>query len=660
MSTIFDVSGRLRPRVMSSPPAGAWGIAVRRPALKSVLVAAGLAVLFFTALTASEKAKAQRGRIAPEAASGQEAKTLVTAKRFMVVAAHPLAVAAGYEIIQKGGSAVDAAIAVQMVLNLVEPQSSGIGGGAFLLHYDRETGQVTSFDGRETAPAAAKPDRFLGADGRPLPFFQVVRSGLSVGVPGLIAMLAKAHETKGRLPWADLFAPAIRLATNGFEVTRRLSLSLAWVGPDHFAPEARRYFFPGGIVLTPGTVLKNPEFAKSLRAIAARGPSAFYSGPIAQAMVAAVRRPELAGDLTLDDLQNYQAKLRPPVCFAYRSNTICGMGAPSSGGLTVAQTLKLLAPFDLSARETVSKQGAASPGDPRAPASGDVGGTTGADDTDHGGPQRNAGDETAVQARLPAMHLVAEAEKLAYADRNRYLADPDFVAVPNGYLDDGYLEGRRRQIDPAAAMSGRPLAGRPPGSDNTIGENAGRGRPGTSHISIVDRDGDAVSMTTTIEGAFGSGLWAAGFLLNNELTDFSFRPVDRDGRPMANRVMGGKRPRSSMAPTLVLDADGKLKAVIGSPGGSRIILYVIKALVGVLDWGLDAQQAADFVNFGSRGRAFELEVSRAKPATALRLESLGHDVRPDVMVSGLHIIVVRDGRLEGGADPRREGVAMGD
>ncbi len=593
-----------------------------RTVIPRAAVACALIALVAVVWAARAPVHADRGRIAPEPATGVAQKSVATGERFMVAAANPYAVEAGVEILDAGGSAVDAAIAVQMVLNLVEPQSSGIGGGAFLVHYEAETRAVTTYDGRETAPAAAKPDRFLAADGTPMPFFSAVKSGLSVGVPGVVAMLGEAHAARGRLPWADLFAPAIKLAREGFVVSRRLTLSLMWFGADRFSPEARDYFFPGGAAVATGSVLKNPAFADTLETIARDGPRAFYEGDIAKAIVTAVNGAETTlSDMTLRDLESYAAIERAPVCTDYRAFRICGMGPPSSGGITVAQTLKLVEPI--------------------------------------------AAYRTGADAdRVTGMHLIAEAQKLAYADRNAYLADPDFVTIPGGLLDPTYLAERRALIAADRAIRDMPPAGRPPGAGGPAGLDASEGRPGTSHISIVDAAGNAVSMTTTIEGAFGSGLWAAGFLLNNELTDFSFRPADGDGKPIANRVEGGKRPRSSMAPTIVMRSDGSLRAVVGSPGGSRIILYVTKALVGLLDWQLDAQQAADLINFGSRGRGFELEVAQEATALGLRFSGLGHEVRPDVMVSGLHIIQVRDTEagqrvLEGGADPRREGVAVG-
>lgn len=580
----------------------------------------------------STAAIAQRARIAPEAATGHVDKPLATARTYMVSAANPLAVEAGRRVLQDGGSAVDAAIAVQLVLNLVEPQSSGIGGGAFLLHWDAEAKKLTTYDGRETAPAAARPDRFL-RDGRPIAFDNAVHSGLSIGVPGLVRLLETAHQRHGKLPWQRLFDPAIELAENGFPVSPRLNLLLTWMGPDNFDPAARRLFFDEhGSARPVDFNLKNPAFADTLRQIAEVGSRASYTGPIAEAIVAAVAgAPNAAGDITLADLESYSIEERPPVCINYRRHRVCGMGPPSSGGIAVAQTLKLLEPLDL-----------------------------------------GRGPEAALNPA--AMHLIAEAEKLAFADRDHYLADPAFVEVPATLLDPGYMDQRRTLIDPEAAMP-KPAPGLPPGTQRqAFGADGTLESVGTSHISIVDSAGNAVSMTTTIESAFGSRVLAAGFLLNNELTDFSFRPQDKEGRAIANAVAPGKRPRSSMAPTLVFDENGQLEAVLGSPGGSRIILYVVKALIALIDWELDPQAAAALVNFGSRGGPFEIEYD---PATnwealvrpwlstpslwqAIRMRPFGHSIAPDLLTSGLHIIVVRRDGLEGGADPRREGIALGD
>jgi gamma-glutamyltranspeptidase/glutathione hydrolase len=536
----------------------------------------------------------------------------------MVSAANGYAAEAGREILRAGGSAIDAAIAAQLVLNLVEPQSSGIGGGAFILYWDAAKSQLKAYDGRETAPASAQPDRFL-VDGRPMPFGEAVRSGRSVGVPGLVRLLETVHRHHGRLPWARLFEPAIRLAETGFEVSPRLHLLLRWEGPESFVPQARAYFFTGtGNAWPIGYELKNPAFAATLRRIAEEGARGFYEGPVAQAIVEAVAAaPVAAGGMTLQDLAGYTVKEREPLCITYRGLKVCGVGPPSSGGPTVAQTLKLLEPFDL-----------------------------------------GKGPAAAMQTRV--LHLIAEAETLAYADRDRYLADPDFVTIPDGLLDPLYLDRRRALIDPLKAME-KAKPGEPPGlGRQSFGRDATIENAGTSHISIIDGEGNAVAMTTTIEGTFGSHNWAAGFLLNNELTDFSFLPADGQGRPIANAVGPGKRPRSSMAPTIVFDEKGGVKAVLGSPGGSRIILYVVKTLIALIDWGMDAQAAADLLNFGSQGQGFEIELGDSAVLTALKLKAFGHRIVPEMMNSGTHIVLKRSERLEGAADRRREGAALGD
>jgi gamma-glutamyltranspeptidase / glutathione hydrolase len=563
-------------------------------------------------------APAQEFRPAPEAASGTTEKSLVIAKRHMVVAAEPEAAEAGREMLRQGGSAVDAAIATELVLGLVEPQSSGLGGGVFITLWDAKSRSVTTFDGRETAPAAAKPDRFL-KDGKPMKFEDAVLSGLSVGVPGLVRTLYAAHEKYGKLPWAKLFEPAIKLAENGFPISPRLAVLLQSESAEKFTPEARAYFYESGI--TPraeGSLLKNPEYAASLRIIAEKGPEAFYSGSIADAIVKAVSEaPSIRGDITAADLAGYVAKEREPVCAGYRGRQVCGVGPPSSGALTVGAVLKLIEPFP-------EVQG-----------------------------------PSAVMT-APAMHIIAEAEKLAFADRNQYIADPDRVAVPSGLLEDAYIAERRKLIDLKKAML-KPEAGFPPGlAKKTFGADATHEVPGTTQVSIIDDDGNALAMTATIESAFGSHLWAKGFLLNNELTDFSFVPVDATGAAIANAVEGGKRPRSSMAPTIVLGADGSPEIVTGSPGGSQIILYVVKTLVAMLDWGLDAQQAATLPNFGSQGGPFLIEYSLPIVWPAYELTSYGQAITGATMTSGVNTIARRNGSLEGGADPRREGVALGD
>jgi len=580
----------------------------------------------------STNVHAQRARIAPEAASNRATKSATTAKTYMIAAANPLAVKAGLEMLARGGSAVDAAIAVQLVLNLVEPQSSGLGGGAFLLHWNSATKTLKTYDGREQAPASAHPNRFL-RQGKRIPFRKAVKSGLSIGIPGLARLLAHAHSRHGKLPWKALFQPAINLAEQGFRVSSRLALLLYLQGPETFVPSARAYFFDKTGASRPiGYLLKNPDFARTLRLLRDQGAASFYEGPIANSIIEAVRAaPNFKGDITAADLKAYRVIERPPICITYRRHNICGMGPPSSGAITVAQAMKILEHFEL------------------------------------GTSPRDA-------LRPSLMHLIAEAEKLAFADRNRYLADPEFVAIPTGLLNETYLAARAKLIDPRRAATSPPAPGLPPSTSlQKFGKDATKESVGTSHISIIDANGNAVSMTTTIESAFGSGSWAGGFLLNNELTDFSFHPKDRQGRPIANRVESGKRPRSSMAPTMVFDQQGRLEMVLGSPGGSRIILYVIKALVGIIDWKLDPQTTAAMINFGSRGKSFELEYDAAfttvdilapwrhAPAIwhAIRMKPLGHRIRPDWMTSGLHILVRRNGIILGAADPRREGIARG-
>ena len=555
----------------------------------------------------------------PEIASGFTPKPLVKAKRHMVVAAQPLAAEAGLAMLRKGGSAIDAAIATQMVLNLVEPQSSGIGGGAFILYWDKQKNELAGFDGRETAPSAASPDLFLDADGKPLPPDVAMASGLSVGAPGVLAALKLAHDKFGKLPWAELFQPAIDLARDGFPISPRLAKQLAEVDPGSFAPEARAYFFDAdGKPWPAGHQLINAALADTLATIARDGPDAFYKGDIASDIARAVRSdPRKPGQLVPEDLASYRAKEREAVCAPYRAYRVCGAALPSSGGITVSQVLGLIDPYDLGPAAL---------------------GATG-------------------------VHIVAEAERLAFADRARYLADSDFISVPvGGLLDSGYLASRRALLDPARAQT-HVTAGEPPNTrQGAFGKDATREAHGTSQISIVDDEGDAFSMTTSIEQAFGSRLMVRGFLLNNQLTDFSFMPTDESGSPVANRVEGGKRPRSSMDPTLVFanGADGGLRYVLGSPGGPAIILYNVKTIVGLIDWKLDPAQASALANFGGAEDAVLLEPGPHLDALAASLQAMGHDVRRVPLTSGEHIIAVTDEGLEGGADPRREGVALGD
>ena len=553
----------------------------------------------------------------PKGESGFLPKPLVKAKRHMVVAAHPLAAEAGLAILRQGGSAVDAGIAVQMVLNLVEPQSSGIGGGGYILHWDKSAKRLTSIDGRETAPAAASPELFLDEAGKPLPRDAAMASGLSVGVPGALAALKLAHDQYGKLPWAELFQPAIDLARAGFPVWPRLAKMIAETDPSSFAPQARRYFFDAqGRPWPSGYKLANPALAETFELIAREGPGAFYEGEIARDIASAVANdPRRPGKLTVGDLAAYRAKERESVCVLYRANRVCGMGPSSSGAVAVGQTLALIEPFDLG------------------PAPLDV----------------------------RAAHIIAEAERLALADRARYLADSDFVPMPlAGLLDPGYLAERRALIDPERAQ-GQVAAGSPPNTrQGAFGLDRSQEQAGTSQISIVDDAGNAFSMTTSIETAFGARSMVRGFLLNNQLTDFSFSPADEEGRAIANRVEGGKRPRSAMDPTIAFGEDGALRYVLGSPGGPAIILYNVKTIVALVDWGLDAAEAAALVNFGGGEKALLLEPGTAWDQLAASLEAMGHTVRRVPLTSGQHVVAVTPAGLEGGADPRREGVALGD
>ena len=531
----------------------------------------------------------------------------------MVAAANPLAAEAGMVMLRQRGSAVDAAIATALVLGLVEPQSSGLGGGAFLLNYDAKSRAVAAYDGRETAPGSASETLFLTDEGQPMSFWDAVIGGRSVGTPGLLRMLELAHNEHGRLPWATLFQPAIRLAENGFAVSPRLHALIA--GDDHLKryPATAAYFHDAaGNPLPVGTLLKNQAYADTLRAVAEGGADAFYKGPVAVDIATAVRgASDNPGYLSYVDLRSYRAKRREALCLPYRQWTVCGMPPPTSGGVAVLQILKLLEPFDLAALPPASPE---------------------------------------------AIHLVAEASRLAFADRSRFLADSDFVAVPLAeLLDPAYLAARSRLIDPAASMgeASPGLASAQALSPKQLDP------PSTSHLSVVDAEGNAVSMTASIEGAFGSHLMARGFLLNNELTDFSFSP-SADGRAVANRVQPGKRPRSSMSPTLVLDREGRFVMAIGSPGGSRIIGYTAKAIIAVLDWNLSMQAAVALPNFANRNGATDLEAGTAVESAKAALEALGQEVNVREMTSGLHGIR-RTGRgLEGGADPRREGVVLGE
>ncbi|MGF1475681.1 MAG: gamma-glutamyltransferase [Geminicoccaceae bacterium] len=534
----------------------------------------------------------------------------------MVAAANPLAAQAGFNVLEAGGSAADAAVAIQMVLGLVEPQSSGIGGGAFLVYWDAANKTLTTLDGREKAPAAADPDYFLSEDGEPLEFWDAVVGGRSVGVPGTVKLMETLHQTYGRQDWASLLAPAIELAENGFEVSPRLNESIAEARElDAFDMTEAYFFTEQGEPLPAGERLTNQAYADTLKGIAAEGSSAFYTGPVAQGIVDTVAaHGTLTGIMTLDDLAAYEVVEREPVCLPYRGFEVCGMGPPSSGALTVGQILGMLSHFDL-------------PG---------------------------------IGMGTDAAHLLAEAGKLAFADRALYMADSDFVRMPvEGLLDPTYLTLRAQQIRLDEAMEAAE-AGNPPWREAALyAPDRDMELGGTSHFVVRDPDGNAVSVTTTVESGFGSRLMTNGFILNNELTDFSRTP-EENGRPVANRVEGGKRPRSSMAPTIVLGEDGEPHLLIGSPGGSRIIGYVAQATIAVLDWGMDPQSAVDLGHVINRNGGTDLEEGTAVAGYEEALVARGHEVEVRDLTSGLHAILIDGDRLLGGADPRREGVAIGD
>ncbi len=567
----------------------------------------------------------------PEAASGNNAKPGWAYARQAVAAANPLATDAGHQVLRAGGSALDAAIAVQMVLGLVEPQSSGIGGGAFLLHFDGK--RATAHDGRETAPAGARSDMFMD-QGKPIPFDDAVQSGHSVGVPGAVRMLEAAHRQHGHLPWAQLFAPAITLAEQGFRVSPRLHALLQADPHLKKDPLALRFFYNAqGQAWPVGHVLRNPEYAHVLRRIANEGGRALHEGRVAQAIVARTAQAPRPGTLSLQDLKSYQPKEREALCFDHtatsRAYRICGFPPPSSGQIAIGQILGML------------------------------------------GHTQSQGPELAGGLPSPDfLHRYTQASRLAFADRAQFVADPDFVKAPAGdwrsLLAPDYLR-ERSQLIGTQAMKTAP-AGQPGGRTTSFAPMPTQTEYGTSHISVVDAQGRAVAMTTTIEAAFGSRRMVStdpsrpgGFLLNNELTDFSLAPADAQGRPIANRVEPGKRPRSSMSPTLVFDkATGQLLMSGGSPGGALIIHYTAKLLTGTLHWGLNAQQAIDLPNFGSLGGPTLLEAQRFERRTVDALQARRHEVREMDMTSGLQAIERTPRGWFGGADPRREGVVLGD
>ncbi|GKS73763.1 gamma-glutamyltransferase [Acidovorax sp. SUPP950] len=594
---------------------------------------------------------------APEPASGYKVgKTAVYAKQYMVSTANPLASRAGCEVLRQGGSAVDAAVAVQMVLGLVEPQSSGLGGGAFMLHYDAAQKKVQAYDGRETAPAAATENylRWVSDSDRTLPQPGGARaSGRSIGTPGAVRMLEMAYQDHGKLKWSELLQPAVKLASDGFQISGRMASAIAGATTGLSRdPEAVAYFFnadgtPKGL----GTLIKNPAYATTLNTIASGGADAFYTGPVAQGIVNKIKvtsggTPTVAitpGLTEMSDLANYRAKRRDPVCTTYRDYWVCGMSPPSSGGIAVASALGILENFNLANYKPT------------------------AIDIEGGKPS------------VMGVHLVSEAERLAYADRDKYIADTDFVSLPGGspaaMLDKTYLRNRAGLISMTKSM-GTAVAGdlsNKPAGVSLIDEK------GTTHFTIVDKQGNAVVMTTTVEAGMGSFHMTQGFLLNNQLTDFSATPTDSTGAVVANRVEAGKRPRSSMAPTLVFKkaADGSMGDFLmgtGSPGGGTIIQYVVKTVVGALDWGLDAQQATSLVDFGASNSpttslggehpAINSSNGGNNDPLITGLRALGHTVSTSAQSSGTSTIirVQRNGEsvLQGGADPRREGVVLGD
>ena len=552
-------------------------------------------------------------------AAGSAQAEAPIAKKHMIVTDSPFATDAGLQMLRAGGSAVDAAIAAQMVLTLVEPESTGIGGGAFVVLFDPKAKKVTTFDGREMAPASATPGMFLDASGKPRAHGDAIPGGLSVGVPGDVAMLWLAHEKYGKLPWAKLFQPAIALSEKGFPVTRKLSTLLREYPQLAKMPDIRAYFYkPDGSPYAEGEILKNPELAHTLRMIAKDGPKGFYEGPVAQAIVDKVQHaPIHPAGMTLDDLKDYVAKERPPVCGTYRAYRLCSMGPPSSGGVAVIQILDMLerfAPKDLQ------------PG------------------------------------TLSQAHLFTQASRLAFADRAKYMADSDFIPVPvAGLTDRGYTLSRSKLIDPARDM-GKAEAGTPPIKHASI-DFAPQRSPqpqGTSHLSIVDDSGEAVAMTTTVESVLGSKMMAKGFVLNNQLTDFSFDPVI-DGKPVANAPAPKKRPLSAMSPTIVFDANGKFKIATGSPGGPLIIDYTAQSILNLIDGRQTPAKAAAEPHVANLNTPTLIEKGTSAEALIPQLEAMGHQIaEPIVEQSGVNIIERVKGGYLGAADPRRDGNARGD
>jgi gamma-glutamyltranspeptidase/glutathione hydrolase len=529
-----------------------------------------------------------------------------------VIAANPLAVQAGLEVLRRGGSAVDAAIAVQAMLSLVEPQSSGVGGGAFMTYYDAPAKRVTIYDGREVAPAQATPDMFVGPDGKPLPFATAVLSGRATGVPGAVKMLAMAHGEHGRLPWSGLFGDAQRTAQQGFTVSPRLERMIHGDAPENAAPDVKSYFSkPDGTLLDAGDTLRNPAYAEFLGRLASQGPDALYKGSTAAKIVARTRAGPLGGSMTMVDLASYAPTKREPLCRHYRVYQVCVPPPPSSG-------VALLQLFGLLEHTDIAKRG---PNDPQ------------------------------------AWYLFAEASRIMYADRDRYVGDPAFVEVPlAGLLAPAYIAERARLIGPVAGPP--PVAGMPSGA--TVAARDTTLEPtGTSHFIVGDAQGNVVSMTTTVESIFGSGRMVDGFFLNNQMTDFAFLPRDAEGRPAANAVAPGKRPRSSMTPLVMLAPDGRFAGAFGSAGGNAILAYVAKTMVAAIDWNLPTQEAVAAPNLVARGSYFNGEVTKFSPEILAALRAKGIDLKPGQGEdSGVHAVMIRNGRIDGGYDPRREGVVL--
>ncbi|ETX10049.1 gamma-glutamyltransferase [Marinomonas ushuaiensis DSM 15871] len=554
--------------------------------------------------------------VAPEAATGIQVQTLTHANKFMVATANPVASQAGYDVLKAGGSAIDALVAVQMTLGLVEPQSSGLGGGAFVVYYDAKEQKLTTFDGRETAPMAATPELFQDDKGEPLSFYTAVVGGRSVGTPGTVKLMGELHDKYGTLPWKDLLEPAAKIAQEGFIVSPRLAEAIK--GSAEYLsryPKTKSYFFNyDGTPVEAGSRMTNTAYYKTLNLLAVYGPDEFYTGQIAKDIVSQVQIiADNPGVLSEQDFANYTVKERTPVCLPYKKFDVCGMGPPSSGALTVGQILGITQEFDL------AKMGANSP---------------------------------------EAWQIIGDASRLAFADRGRYMADTDFVPMPQGLLDKNYLAERAKLITPGKALE-TVSAGEPEWRHPiTQADDISIELPSTSHISIVDKDGNAVSVTTTIENGFGSNVMSNGFLLNNELTDFSFKS-HQNGYPIANRLEPGKRPRSSMSPTIIMK-DDKPYLVVGSPGGSRIIGYVAKTLIAHIEWGMDIQEAISLPNMLNRFGTYDLEKGTQAERFEKPLTDMGFKVSIKDLNSGIQGIIIEDTGLLGGADPRREGLVLGD